>query len=95
MSEWLQFDYNTPPEGVCWLNVERPETWCDADYDGRSIGGYTGKTERVVVLAEVYCGENGITTFESVLGEEFGAVRDDDVVLSFMRLTPPKATNDV
>jgi len=87
---WQPFDYSDPPEGVFWIEVERPETWCDADYDGRAIGGYTGETRRMVVLASVYAGEDG-PEFDGVGGGEHGEVEDDDGVLRYLPLTPPEA----
>lgn len=85
---WQPFDYKAPPEGLCWLDVERPETWSDSDDTGRDIGGYTGRTHRVVALAFVYPGNDG-PEFDRVEGSEFSDVERDDAVRRFMPLTAP------
>lgn len=87
---WQPFDYAAPPEGLCWLEIERPETWCDASDDGRTVGGHTGRVQRMMVLAEVYPGDEGMTAFGRVGSGEYGEVRDEDAVHRFMPLTPPE-----
>lgn len=87
---WQPFVYASPPDGLCWLLVERPETWCDAGEAGRTVGGYTGKMQRVVVLAEVY-GTDAGPAFESVGYGDHGSVADDDLVVSFIPLAAPSA----
>lgn len=87
-TDWQPFDYANPPEGMCWLEIERPDTWCDVDDYGKSIGGYTGDVDRLVVLAGVYRGEHG-PEFDPVDGCEFGEVEDHDTVRRFMPLTAP------
>lgn len=86
---WQPFDYSSPPQGVFWLEVERPETWCDAGDDGRDIGGYTGQTRRLVVLGEVWASDAG-PEFERVSQADCGEVDDGDTVLRFLPLTPPQ-----
>ncbi len=88
-THWQAFDYAAPPTGLCWIEVERPETWCDAGDDGRTVGGYTGKTERRVVLAEVYPTDDG-PAFEVVGYGDHGCVKDDDTARRFLPLTPPE-----
>jgi len=85
---WQPFVYASPPDGLCWLLVERPETWFDAGDDGRDVGGYTGQMEMVVVLAEVYGTDTG-PAFESVGYGDHGHVGDDDLVVSFIPLSAP------
>lgn len=86
---WQAFNYSNPPKGLCWLEVERPETWCDTAYDGSDVGGYTGKTHRLVVLADVQAGECG-PEFEWIEQADCGTVDDNDTVLRFLPLTPPE-----
>lgn len=93
MTEWQPFNYCEPPTGLCWLEVERPETWCDAGDDGRTIGGYTGAIQRLVVLAEVYPGDDGMAAFEGAGYGDLGKVEDGDAVRRFMLLTPPTAND--
>lgn len=87
---WQPFDHKNPPEGHCWLEVERPETWSDSDETGRDIGGYTGKTHRIIALAFVYRGNDG-PEFDRVEGSDFPDVEAEDAVLRFMPLTAPRA----
>lgn len=89
ISSWRPFDYANPPEGLMWLEVERPETWCDAADDGRTVGGYTGDTQRVVVLASVYMDEEHGVRFDCPLVDDRGDVRSSDRVHRYLLLTPP------
>lgn len=90
--DWKPFDYQNPPDGLCWLEVERADTWCDVDDYGKSIGGYDGTVTRLVVLAGVYPGKHG-PEFDPVERSEFGEVDDTDTVRRFMPLAaPPLAT---
>ena len=86
---WQPFDCANPPEGLCWLEVERADTWCDVDDYGKNIGGYTGQVDRIVILAGVYPGEHG-PEFDYVEGSEFGQVEDTDIVRRFLPLQAPE-----
>jgi len=89
---WSEFDYASPPDGLCWVEVERPETWCDVDYQGRSVGGYTGETTVVVVLTEISMTSHG-PDFGVVGSGDFGRVDHDDRVVRFLSLTAPPDTS--
>ena len=89
-TDWQVFDYAAPPTGLCWIEVERPETWCDAGDHGRTVGGYTGQTERRVVLAEVYPTDDGPGFYAIGYGDH-GSVRAiEDTARRFLRLVPPE-----
>ncbi|MFN6998898.1 MAG: hypothetical protein ACK4ST_02550 [Elioraea tepidiphila] len=85
---WREFDPSDLPDGLCWVEVERPETWCDAGDDGRTVGGYTDKSARLMVLVEAYRTDAGVA-FERVGYGEHGEVRRDDTVRRWMPLITP------
>lgn len=49
-----RFDYEHPPEnGMYWIEFSIPETDCDADDDGKTVGWYTGETIRRLGLVYI------------------------------------------
>ncbi|KAF0255755.1 hypothetical protein [Pseudomonas putida] len=71
-----RFDYQHPPiNGMYWIEFSIPETDCDADDDGRTVGWYTGETIRSLGLVYIENTEDN--------GLPFMATPVDDALCSF------------
>ena len=88
--EFKLFDrLNPPASGVYWFALERPEYDCDVDDYGNTIGQYTGKIERVVVMAnlETYMEDCEFTPVDKY---NFGEIGDEDRVTHYAEVIAPE-----
>lgn len=87
---WRPFDYANPPEdGPMWVAVSAPETDGDVDDYGKTIGWYTGGTERTVALV-MFSGEPGEEmNFEPLCRWELGHVPAEGTVTHWAPVTAP------
>lgn len=88
---WQPFDYANPPEdGVVWAAVSAPETDCDVDDYGRTVGWHTGETEHSVCLVRLSGTPDRQVEFEPVDAWNLGRVPDEGVVTHWAPVTAPR-----
>ncbi len=90
-SKWLKFDYSNPPdEGIYWIHFEGPETDCDVDDYGRTVGWYTGETERTVAMVHLITDGEGAFDFHDVDRWNLGGRPHHGVACHYMPVEVPK-----
>jgi hypothetical protein len=88
--KWLKFDYSNPPaEGVYWVRFEAPETDCDVDDDGRTVGRYTGETEYPIAMVHVLHDGDGGVDFHDIDKWNLGSAPSVGVARQYMAVTVP------
>jgi hypothetical protein len=88
---WQAFDYANPPDdGVMWVAVSSPETDCDVDDYGRTVGWHTGETEHSVCMVLLMSDGEGRIEFHELNDWELGRVPADGVVTHFAPLKRPR-----
>lgn len=88
---WLPFDRSNPPDdGLMFVAVSAPETDCDVDDYGRTVGWHTGEVEQSVALVLFSPGEHGEHCFDPVDSWNAGKVPPDGWVTHYMPLHMPK-----
>jgi hypothetical protein len=91
--EFKPFDRSNPPaSGVYWFALNRPEWDYDVDDYGKTIGQLTGKTEQLVVMAnlEVFMLD---CEFSPTDKYNFGEISDEDQVTHYAEVCVPEHPN--
>jgi len=95
---WIPFDYANPPEdGLMFVAASAPETDCDVDDYGKTVGWHTGEIERTVCMVSFSAGPDRDHDFQPVAEYDTGKVPAEGWVTHYMRVqlpalpsTPPK-----
>lgn len=88
---WQTFDYAKPPDdGVMWVAVSYPETDCDVDDYGRTVGRHTGETEHSVCMVLLTSDGEGRIEFDALNDWELGRVPAEGVVTHFAPVKRPR-----
>jgi len=95
---WIPFDYANPPEdGLMFVAASAPETDCDVDDYGKTVGWHTGEIERTVCMVLFSAGTDRDHDFQPVAEYDAGKVPAEGWVTHYMRVqlpalpaTPPK-----
>lgn len=87
---WLPFDYESPPDdGLMFVAVSAPETDCDVDDYGKTVGWHTGEIERSVCMVLFSSSEDGGHDFHPVAEWDTGKVPAEGWVTHYMPVRLP------
>lgn len=89
-NEWQKFDLTKPfVDSLCWVYGCYPETDCDADNEGKTVGWYTGETRYAKGIATIYFDPKEGFAIDGLFGDTEIGYRDF-VITHFMRIQIPE-----